>query len=141
MKTLPKEEIKTDVLVIGGGAAGLMAALEAQKRGMSVTIISKSKVGKSGNTIFSGTGMAILAPDPNSKDSAQLFSCDTYRSGKEINDHDMVKLYIKRTMKIIETLARYGVVIKQIDKQYIKKNFLDIRLQDLFMRILALTHI
>jgi len=81
VKKLAIEKIKTDVLVIGGGAAGLTAALEAREKGGNVTIISKSRVGRSGNTVIAGTGMAILAPDPDSKDTPEIFRDDPYQKG------------------------------------------------------------
>ena len=90
MKKLPIEKIKTDVLVIGGGAAGLTAALEANARGADVTIVSKSKVGRSGNTIIAGTGMAILPPTPDSGDTPENFRVDTIRAGKTNRDKTYV---------------------------------------------------
>jgi succinate dehydrogenase/fumarate reductase flavoprotein subunit len=42
----------TDVLVIGGGAAGAQAALKAAARGASVTMVVKGLLGKSGCSIF-----------------------------------------------------------------------------------------
>jgi len=44
----------TDVLVIGGGGAGVFAAVEAIRAGARVIIASKGKVGNSGNTIMIG---------------------------------------------------------------------------------------
>ena len=44
----------TDVLVVGGGGAGVYAAVEAIRAGAQVTIVSKGKVGNSGNTIMIG---------------------------------------------------------------------------------------
>ncbi len=46
--------IHTDVLCIGGGGAGIMAAISAKKQGARVTLVSKGKIGNSGNTIMIG---------------------------------------------------------------------------------------
>ena len=44
------ERIETDVLVIGGGAAGCSAALTADERGADVLMVVKGKMGRSGAT-------------------------------------------------------------------------------------------
>lgn len=46
------EVINTDVLVIGGGAAGTNAVLKAADRGVKVTMVVKGLIGKSGCSIF-----------------------------------------------------------------------------------------
>jgi len=46
------EVLETDVLVIGGGAAGTNAALKAADRGAKVTVVVKGLLGKSGCSIF-----------------------------------------------------------------------------------------
>lgn len=46
--------LHTDVLCLGGGGAGIMAAVSAKKQGASVTLVSKGKIGNSGNTIMIG---------------------------------------------------------------------------------------
>ena len=52
MKTLQNEFIETDVLCIGGGIAGLMAAIRARELGADVVVVEK------GNAYFSGRGRA-----------------------------------------------------------------------------------
>src|SRR5271157_127362 len=44
--------IETDVLVIGGGAAGTNAVLKAADRGARVVLVVKGLLGKSGCSIF-----------------------------------------------------------------------------------------
>src|ERR1700758_863650 len=44
----------TDVVIIGGGAAGCYAALELHRRGIKTTVVCKGLVGKSGASIFAG---------------------------------------------------------------------------------------
>lgn len=46
--------ITTDVVVVGGGAAGCYAALNLRKAGLRVVMVSKGLVGKSGASIFAG---------------------------------------------------------------------------------------
>ena len=56
-------ENETDVLVIGGGMAGLFAAVKAHDAGAKVIIVSKGRVGSSGQTPFA---KGIFAFDPES---------------------------------------------------------------------------
>ena len=51
--------ITKDILVIGGAGAGVMSAVQAVKSGASVALVTKGKVGKSGNTIMIGGGFSI----------------------------------------------------------------------------------
>ena len=46
--------LETDVLVIGGGVAGARAAYDASRAGLSVTMVIKGLLGKSGCSIFAG---------------------------------------------------------------------------------------
>lgn len=48
-----------DVLVLGGAGAAVMSAVSAARAGADVCVVSKGKVGKSGNTIMIGGGFGI----------------------------------------------------------------------------------
>ena len=61
------ERINTEVLVIGGGAAGLRAAIEAAALGKEVAIVSKGKSGKSGNTALAQCNIAFGHNDDGGK--------------------------------------------------------------------------
>src|SRR5260370_11091230 len=58
--------IDTDVLVIGGGAGGLLAALSAKRHGppgTRVTIVDSWMVGRTGHTAFSNALKIGVFPD------------------------------------------------------------------------------
>ncbi len=122
MAKLRKEEISTQVLVIGGGAAGLLAAIEARDCGLDVTLVSKSKVGRSGNTIVAGTGMAVWSPLSQMKDSIDLFRTDTYTSGKAINDPHIVEKFISGSSRLVEKLSACGVQFKKHEEHLVWKH-------------------
>ena len=64
--------IKTDVLVIGGGAAGARAALAANDQGMKTTLVVKGLLGKSGCSIFAGN-LNYFAPSNEKCIRKQIF--------------------------------------------------------------------
>src|SRR5262249_41847110 len=68
--------VSTDVVVIGGGAAGCYAALELHRRGISSLIVCKGLVGKSGASIFAGnlvlSGRALGNPEDNARNTAEF---------------------------------------------------------------------
>ena len=58
--------IETDVLVVGAGAGGLMAALSAKRHGASgtrVTLLDSWMIGRTGHTAFSNAWMIVALPD------------------------------------------------------------------------------
>ena len=59
--------LTTDVVIVGGGAAGCYAALELSKRKINSIIVCKGLVGKSGASIFAGNlvlGGGLLGNTP-----------------------------------------------------------------------------
>ena len=58
--------IETDVLVIGGGVAGARAAYDANQAGLSVTMVIKGLLGKSGCSIFAGNLNYFAPPEDES---------------------------------------------------------------------------
>ncbi len=67
---------RTDVAVIGGGAAGCYAALNLHKLGISSLIICKGLVGKSGASLFAGnlviSGHALGNTEDNARNTAEF---------------------------------------------------------------------
>jgi succinate dehydrogenase/fumarate reductase flavoprotein subunit len=58
--------VESDVLVIGGGAGGLLAALSAKRHGgpgTRVTLVDAALVGRSGHTAFSNAWTIVALPD------------------------------------------------------------------------------
>jgi succinate dehydrogenase/fumarate reductase flavoprotein subunit len=98
-----------DVLVIGGGGAGLRAAIEAGEAGANVVIVSKSRIGFKSNTSLSKAkfGAAIGRPDPRDNPGAHFE--DTLLGGRFINNPELVRLFTERICGEIDFLAGCGV--------------------------------
>ncbi len=56
------QTVEHDVIVIGAGGAGLRAAIECSKQGMSTGLVCKSLLGKA-HTVMAEGGMAADAPE------------------------------------------------------------------------------
>ncbi|MFC1902891.1 FAD-binding protein [Chloroflexota bacterium] len=62
IQTGPIQDIKTDVLIIGSGGAGLRAAIEAKRYGLDVLIVDKVVIGTNNNTRYAGGGFKAALP-------------------------------------------------------------------------------
>jgi succinate dehydrogenase/fumarate reductase flavoprotein subunit len=66
MKSFEGVLVDTDVLVIGGGAGGLLAALSAKRHGppgTRVTLVDSWMIGRTGHTAFSNAWQIVVNPD------------------------------------------------------------------------------
>ena len=105
------EKRTTDILIIGGGLAALMAALEASTLSPSVLMVSKGKIGKSGATLMAGANFAAVLPEGEARgDSRKLHIEDTLSGGGEINDPKLVRTMVENSAPDILFLEELGVV-------------------------------
>ena len=84
------ENLKADVLVVGGGATACMAAISAKNNGADVLVLDKGQLGKSGCSPNAHGGMAVFHKDP--RDNWRVHMEDTLMSGGFLNDQQLVKL-------------------------------------------------
>ena len=98
--------IETDILIIGGGGAGMRAALSAQERGAEVLLISKTPIAKSTCTYLSG-GAFSLAVEGMSEE-AHLKA--TLQAGRGINASNLMKILVGEALQRVHELERLGVV-------------------------------
>jgi L-aspartate oxidase len=100
----------TDVLVIGGGVAGLRAAIAAADEGADVLVLTKDTVDQSNTWYAQGGIAAVLQP----ADSYQSHVDDTEKGGAGLCDHDAVDVVIKEGPQRVLELLEWGA---NFDKQ------------------------
>jgi L-aspartate oxidase len=98
-------ELKTDVLVIGGGMAGAWAAASAAKAGASVILAEKGYCGTSGVTATAGPGHWWVPPDPPEARPTAIRARAT--AGFGLCDPDWMARVIALTWNTLPTLAPY----------------------------------
>jgi succinate dehydrogenase/fumarate reductase flavoprotein subunit len=99
------EQLETDVLVVGGGAAGLRAALQAAERGRRVILLAKGPISRSGITPLASTGVTASF-DP--EDSRELHYQDTMRGGRGLADTPLVRALAEDAPEQVRWLASIG---------------------------------
>ena len=77
---------RADVVVIGTGVAGLVAALAAHRRGRKVLVLSKAD---DTATFYAQGGIAVVLPD--TEDSVDAHVADTLAAGAGLCDPDAVR--------------------------------------------------
>ncbi|MFL6455334.1 MAG: FAD-binding protein [Nitrososphaeraceae archaeon] len=96
-----------DVLIIGGGSAGLRAAIEAHDAGANVLIISKSKKGDPHTTLArGGINAALGTMDP--EDNWIIHAADTLREGEFLADYERVEALCRSAPDAINELVNWG---------------------------------
>src|ERR1700758_1293723 len=96
-----------DVLVIGAGGAGLMAAHAAAQAGASVILVDKSLIGRGGATIMAQmtTAVALGAAEP---DSADLHAEDTWAGTRDLGERHIIETICTRAPEVIREVEGYG---------------------------------
>jgi succinate dehydrogenase/fumarate reductase flavoprotein subunit len=102
------ETINTDILILGAGGAGLMAAMHARLHApqLDVTVVVKGLLGQSGCTrMVQGGYNAVLNP----ADSLDRHFADTIKGGAFLNDQELAWILVKEApARIVELENRVG---------------------------------
>ena len=99
--------LRADVLVIGGGIAGAMAAIAAREKGADVLLVDKGYAGKSGASIHPDIGMAVF-------DEARGGDYETClkamaEAGGRISNREWCEAILKESKKNYEDFLSWGI--------------------------------
>ena len=110
---MPKEKvIETDVLVVGGGMAGLFAAIKAKEQGVDVTLVDKGYAGKSGQTPFAGSFVVF---NPEWGDDLDAWVEQISRYGEYVNNRVWTELTFKESYARYQDLVSWGVEFNKME--------------------------
>ena len=100
--------IDTDVLVIGSGAAGMYAAIEAARNGAHVLLADRSLIGRGGATVMAQMTVACALGE-ETPDDWQHHYADTIAAGRGLCDEALAQLLCEDAPDCIRELDRWGV--------------------------------
>ncbi|UCF92518.1 MAG: FAD-binding protein [Desulfobacterales bacterium] len=103
----------SDVLVIGGGGAGITAAIEAKEMDADVTLVSKSRIGYGNNTFISKAAISSVIASPDAGDSSEAYVHDATAAGRFINDPRLLQRVAQEGRSRIAFLEKRGVAFAQ----------------------------
>ena len=106
------EILETDVLVVGGGGAGMMAALEACQKGCRVTLVDKGIPSRECATLMAKQ-LAAAGPWSFPDDSPERHMEDTLASGCFINDRALVRVFVNQAPSTIQALEAMGMLFER----------------------------
>jgi succinate dehydrogenase/fumarate reductase flavoprotein subunit len=101
---------ETDVLVIGGGGSGAMAAYEASKHGASVMMVLKGRPQRCGSTITAPGAIAGVGDWHVPGDSPDIHFIDTVKGGSFLGEQGLVRIMAEESAGLILELERIGAL-------------------------------
>lgn len=104
------QSLMTDVLVVGGGGAGAMAAYEASKHGVAVTMVLKGIPQHCGATIMAPGAIAGVGNWQVPGDSCDTHFRDTVQGGGYLNEQRLVRRLVEEAPDLILELERMGAM-------------------------------
>jgi fumarate reductase flavoprotein subunit len=109
--------VHTDVLVIGGGLAGLRTAIGVRRRGCDVIVLSLVPAKRSHSAAAQGGMQASLANVSHGRgDNEDLHFEDTVRGSDWGADQQVVRMFVNTAPKAIRELAAWGVPWSRVQR-------------------------
>ena len=114
--------VETDVLIVGSEGTGARAAIEVQKAGLDVTVVTKGVMAKSGATLTadgdidmdSASATRLLGVKGDLRDSPRIFFEDMVRESKYISNQELVDIHVNEAPERVAELVEWGAKIDGI---------------------------
>ena len=103
-REIPVVRHDTDVLIVGGGAAGTMAAFECAEAGVPVIQVTKGRATSGTTTVARGGFAAALGKD----DSPERHLQDILRHGGELIDPELARVWVHDIVDVVHDFEAWG---------------------------------
>jgi len=108
------QKLGTDVLIVGGGGAGAMAAIKAMAEGVDVLVATKGPF-PSGNTSIAKGGFSAALGHADSRDNINIHYKDVLKAGRGLNNQIVTKTWVSGIIDIAKELDTWGVDLARED--------------------------
>ncbi|MDH4189954.1 MAG: FAD-dependent oxidoreductase [Betaproteobacteria bacterium] len=101
---MPIAHFDTDILIVGGGAAGTMAALECADAGVRVIQATKGRATSGTTTVARGGFAAAMGKG----DSPEAHLADILKHGGELIDAELARTWVYEIIDVVRDLEAWG---------------------------------
>lgn len=137
LNTFTRQEHQSDVLVIGGGIAGVFAAVKAKDAGADVLLVAKGGVGTSGQTPF---GKGVFSFDEKSSNmSLDAFTKKVSKSALNSNNAVYTRQMAKHSKARVGELKEWGFFDQALCRDPLQKPLLELEIP--LMERIMITHL
>ena len=109
---------KTDLLIVGSGAAGFTASMAARESGVKNLIMIEKMAVPGGNSQLAAGGMNAAGTkfqkQAGIEDNPQLMFDDTMKGGKNVSNPDLVRVLADKSNESIEWLDKHGATLSHV---------------------------
>ncbi|MEE0546423.1 MAG: FAD-dependent oxidoreductase, partial [Peptococcaceae bacterium] len=104
-----QDVVKTDVLVVGGGIAGMQAAIAAAEQGADVIVAEKADTRRSGCGATGNDHFICYIPEYHGDDFNEIIREVTETLIGPQQDYDLLRLMMKRSFELVQKWESYGI--------------------------------
>lgn len=109
--------VKTDLLIVGGGIAGLQAAIAAGERGLYVVVAEKADTRRSGNGANGNDHFACYIPECHGDDFELVIrQINMTMDGGPWQDPTMLRLWVSRSYEVVKQWESIGIEMRPTGK-------------------------
>ena len=113
-----------DVLVIGGGAAGTRAAIEADRGNVKVLLVCKGIFGKSGCSPIAAGGYNASFGHVDAEDSWETHMRDSVRGGEGLNNQKLLEIFARESPMRLQELETFGSLFDRQDSGMLYQRYM-----------------
>ena len=112
MKIAMKEPLQCDVLVCGGGIAGMMAAIDAADAGADVIVAEKANTKRSGSGATGNDHFQCYIPEVHGTEEEWLKLLFKSQEARGLKDMDLVKVFMRMGEETAKDWDKWGIPMK-----------------------------
>lgn len=103
------ETIAADILIVGGGGAGMRAAIAAAGSGLKIALLSKGQIARSGATPMACPSYQAAFAMEDDRDNPGIAFEDTCFEGRYLGDENLIYALVNEATERAMDMLSYGV--------------------------------
>ena len=114
-----KKTVDTDILIVGGGIAGLMASICAGEQGLSTIIAEKAHVRRSGSGATGNDHFLCFMPEIQKITLKEMINEMLAGQVGPWHDTKLTKVFLERTAEMVHRWHSWGINMKPFGPDYV----------------------